>query len=290
MAYWENLKMLPIHKIIWHEARTANRPERIPERSEAMEDTDQIKSYLKAYEWGGPFSALQLYHLRALSKMIRPRDIVLDLACGPGPLLLELAQLYPRCTFIGVDLSAPMLGVLRDSAAARSIKNIEILHEDIRDLPSLNNRKIDLVITTLALHHLPDFEGLRQTFKRFNDLLVPDGGFYVFDFGLLRSSRTRALLLAESAKTAPPITVIDQDQSLQAAFVIDDVVRLARACLRSPFSASSSSFVDYFYFLQTAARTNPAESVKKYISSLWDELSPSNKIEYLMLKLLRRKR
>jgi len=282
--------MLPIHKIIWHEARAANRPERILERSEAMEDKDQIESYVKAYEWGGPFSALQFYHLRALSKMIRPGDTVLDLACGPGPLLLELAQLYPECTFIGADLSAPMLGILRERAAARSIGNIEILHEDIRNLPSLNNRKIDLAITTLALHHLPDIEGLRQTFKRLNDLLAPDGGFYIFDFGLLRSPRTRALLLAESAKTAPAITVMDQDQSLQAAFVIDDVVRLARACLRAPFKASSSSFVDYFYFLQSAARTNPAESVKKYISSLWDQLSPTNKIEYLMLQLLRRKR
>lgn len=282
--------MLPIHKIIWHEVRAKARPHRVLEHSEAMEDADQIRSYVKAYEWGGPFSALQFHHLRQLSAMIRPGDTVLDLACGPGPLLLELAPIYPDCRFIGADLSRPMLDCLGEKATARGISNIEILPEDIRTLPSLSDRKIDVAITTLALHHLPDLESLEATFHRISELLHPDGGFYIFDFGLLRSPRTRALLVAESAKTAPPLTTADYDQSLQAAFQIDDVLGLARDCLKPRFIATSSSFVDFFYFLQTEKRTVPAPQVRQHISDLWRNLSATNKLEYFMLQLLRRRR
>ncbi len=163
--------MLPIHKIIWHEFRAKDRPVRVPEPSEAMEDLEQIRSYVKAYEWGGPTSALQLHHLRELSTMIRPGDTVLDLACGPGPLLLELAPLYPDCRFIGADLSRPMLEVLSESCAARGIRNVETLCEDIRHMPSLAPSSVDMVITTSALHHLPDLDCLGQVFERVERLL-----------------------------------------------------------------------------------------------------------------------
>lgn len=280
--------MLPLHKIIWHEWREKRDPVRVPEPSEAMDDMEQIRSYVKAYEWGGPTSALQLHHLRELSTMIRPGDTVLDLACGPGPLLLELAPLYPDCQFIGVDLSQPMLAVLREQADARGLRNVEILYEDIRTLPSLQGRNVDVVITTSALHHLPDLEGLQLTFQRIESLLRQDGGFYVFDFGLLRSPLTQQLMVAEVAKLAPPITAKDYELSLRAAFPIGDVLRLAHEQLRRPFDPQLSSFVDFFYFIQTKARASTSASVEKYISSVLARLPISMKLEYLMLRTMRR--
>ena len=282
--------MLPIHKIIWNEWRATARPQRVPEPCEAMENAEQIRSYIQAYDWGGPFSALQLHHLRQLSRLIRPGDTVLDLACGPGPLLLELAPLYPACRFIGADLSRAMLDALAATAAERGIRNLELLHEDIRQLPSLQGRRVDLVITTLALHHLPSEADLQATLMKVDELLQQGAALYVFDFGLLRSNATRALLAAEAAKTAPPITVTDYKQSLQAAFDIGFVVDSARKTLKAPFRASSSSFVDFYYFLQTAPRTTPAPAVGHKISSLWGKLSWNNKVEYLMLQMLRRSR
>ncbi|MBX9847961.1 MAG: class I SAM-dependent methyltransferase [Rhodocyclaceae bacterium] len=280
--------MLPLHKIIWHEWREKNQPVRVPEPSEAMEDVEQIRSYVKAYEWGGPTSALQLHHLRELSSLIRPGDTVLDLACGPGPLLLELAPLYPDCKFIGVDLSQPMLAVLREQANARGLRNVEILYEDIRTLPSLRGRQVDLVITTSALHHLPDLDSLRMTFQRIESLLTHDGGFYIFDFGLLRSAHTQKLMVAEVAKLAPPITAKDYEMSLKAAFPLGDVLNLAREQLSRPFRAQRSSFVEFFYFLQTRPRTETPASVANYIASVRTKLSPAMKLEHLMLRTMRR--
>ena len=281
--------MLPIHKIIWHEWRSKSDPVRVPEPSEAMEDKEQIRSYVKAYEWGGPTSALQLHHLRELSTLIRAGDTVLDLACGPGPLLLELASLYPDCKFIGADLSQPMLSVLREQADARGLRNVEVLYEDIRILPSLHDRQVDLVITTSALHHLPDLESLRLTFQRLESLLHKDGGFYIFDFGLLRSPLTQKLMVAEVAKLAPPITARDYELSLRAAFPIREALRLAHEQLHRPFCAQLSSFVEFFYFFQTAPRASTPPTVERYLTSVWAGLPATMKLEYFMLRTMRRK-
>lgn len=282
--------MLPIHKIIWYERRETTAPIRLPEPSEAMDDLDQIRSYVKAYEWGGPTSALQLHHLQQLATLIRPGDTVLDLACGPGPLLLELAPLYPSCKFIGADLSGSMLEVLRQTAAERAINNIETLCEDIRALPSLKQHSVDMVITTSALHHLPDIESLKRVFERIETLLKPDGGLYVFDFGLLRSQRARDLMVADIARKAPPITVQDYANSLRAAFPIDDVVQLARQCLRRPLQSRCSAFVDFFYFLRTSDRGLPSQTAVDYAADVGRICGPQVKLERQMLRLLQRAR
>jgi hypothetical protein len=145
-------------------------------------------------------------------------------------------------------------------------------------------------MTTSALHHLPDLASLRQTFQRLESLLPEDGGLYVFDFGLLRSPHTRKLMVAEVAKLAPPITAKDYELSLQAAFPVSEVLRMAREELLRPVVARLSSFVDFFYFLQTAPRAKAPETIETYIAGIWAGLSAAMKMEYLMLRTMRRKR
>ena len=280
--------MLPIHEVIWHEWRESTPPVRVPEPSEAMEDPEQIRSYVKAYEWGGPTSALQLHHLRELSVMIRPGDTVLDLACGPGPLLLELAVLYPDCRFIGADLSQPMLDTMLALSAERGLRNVTALREDITVLDTVRSGSVDLVISTSALHHLPDLAALQAAFRRVQTLLKSDGGFYIFDFGLLKSPKTQRILVDEVAKLAMPITILDYAHSLRAAFAVDDVVRVARLEIPRVFKARLSSFVNFFYFLQTEARSKAPRSVADYINTVWRNLSLSMKVEYMMLRTMRR--
>ena len=283
--------MLPIHKVIWHEWRERNVLVRVPEPSEAMENPEQIRAYVKAYEWGGPTSALQLYHLRQLSRMIRPGDTVVDLACGPGPLLLELAALYPDCRFIGIDLSQPMLDVLLEQAEERKLlANVETRCEDIRMLPSFGQAQVDMVITTSALHHLPDLQSLHTTFARVDGLLKSDGGFYAFDFGLLGSPKTRVLMVKEVARSAPEVTATDYKHSLDAAFPIHEVMQAARSQLRRPFTIRTSSFVDFFYFISTGSRFSGPSPLSSYTRRRWDELSFHGKSEFGMLQLMQRQR
>jgi arsenite methyltransferase len=280
--------MIPIPLILWNEYKTKTYPVRVNEPHETMDDPEQIKAYVKAYEWGGPSSSLQLHHLRVLSEMIRPGDTILDLACGPGPLLLELAALYPECKFIGADLSGNMLAYLEAEAAAQGLKNVSVLLEDIRTLPSLADTKVDLIITTSALHHVPTEAGLQQVFARMKSLLRPDGGFYIFDFGLLRSPKTRAIMVKEVARLAHPITVQDYDVSLQAAYPIKVVADLANKELPKPFKIRACSIADFFYFINTGVRAKPTERARAYIDRRWKELSLTLKTEHVMLRLFQK--
>lgn len=282
--------MLPIHKIIWHEWSTKNRPIRQNEPEEIMNSLEQVKSYVHAYEWGGPTSSLQLHHLRELSYMIKPGDTVLDLACGPGALLLELAVIYPESHFIGADLSGTMLEYLKSEAKKRNLKNVSVLLEDVSKLPSLDNKKVDVVISTSALHHLPSEIILREVFKKINTLLKKNGGFYIFDFGQLKSHKSREFCVAEVAKLAKPITVRDYELSLQATYPIDEVFKIGMEELPKPFTAFTSSFVDFFFFLQTPYRTKSTEKVQVQINELAKKLTFSMNIENKMLRMLRRQK
>lgn len=282
--------MLPIHKILWHEWREKRQPVRVPE-PEAMVDPEQIRAYVKAYEWGGPTSALQFHHLRELSRLIRSGDTVVDLACGPGPLLLELAPVYPDCRFIGVDLSQPMLEVLSEESRSKGLDNVETRCDDIRRLKSLEGQRVDVVITTSALHHLPDEGSLEETLGRVGQLLTDDsGGFYAFDFGLLRSQRTRDLLVQDiSLRGALPVTSLDYAHSLAAAFAPDSVISLARRSIPVTLEARVSRFVDFFYFIQSPERVVPCQRALARQEEIWSGFTVGEKTEYFMLRALRRR-
>lgn len=282
--------MLPLPQVIWHEATTWQQPVRRPEPHETMDDAEQVAAYVEAYKWGGPTSALQLHHLQDLARMIRPGDVVVDLACGPGPLLLELASLFPETRFVGVDLSETMLAHLEREVVSRGLDNVEVRLEDVRTLPSFGNGGVDLIISTSALHHLPDESGLVQLFRRCRSLIKPGGGFYLFDFGLLKSPVTRELFVREVARLAPALTARDYAQSLDAAFPVDWIWDVARQELPRPFTMTRSVFVDIVYFLRTPPRTVPAPSVWSYTNAIWRRLPAAMKAEYAMLRRLRSSR
>jgi SAM-dependent methyltransferase len=181
-----------------------------------------------------------------------------------------------------------MLSYLEKEAAARGLQNVSVLLEDIRTLPGLADTKVDLIITTSALHHVPTEDGLRQVFQRMKSLLRSDGGFYIFDFGLLKSPKTRAIMVKEVARLAPPITVQDYDVSLQAAYPIKVVAAMANRELPKPFEMKTCSIADFFYFIQTHARSKPSEKASTYIERRWKELPLSLKIEHVMLRMFRK--
>jgi SAM-dependent methyltransferase len=153
-------------------------------------------------------------------------------------------------------------------------------------MPSLAPGSVDMIITTSALHHLPDLECLGQVFERAERLLKPDGGIYVFDFGLVKSPRTRELLVADVASKAPAVTAVDYAHSLNAAFPIDEVVKLARRQFRRPLAITSSRFVDFFYFIRSPARCGAAAETMSYVQRMSQRCPLPIKLEGSMLSRL----
>ena len=168
--------MIPLLPVLWSEKRTTARPLRVPEPRETMDGEAQVAAYLKGYEWGGSTSAMTQHHLERLSALIRPNDTVVDLGCGPGPLLWELARLYPSARFLAVDRSAPLLDQIKKKARELHLKNVHTVEEDPREMPGLRAGSVGLVLSTQALHHAASEADLRRVFCRINDLLAPEGG------------------------------------------------------------------------------------------------------------------
>lgn len=80
---------------------------------------------------------------------------VLDVGCGPAGILIKLARRLPQLSFIGVDLSVPMLDLAKASARAAGLTNLHFLLADAKALP-FPDHSFSAVISNSLLHHLAD--------------------------------------------------------------------------------------------------------------------------------------
>ncbi|MDO5307972.1 MAG: NAD(P)H-hydrate epimerase [Planctomycetia bacterium] len=106
----------------------------------------------------------------------------LDVGCGSGAFVLPASKLCRRVT--GVDISEAMLSVLRSKASSKELERIELQHAGFLTFES-TPESYDVVVSSLALHHLPDFwKGV--ALERIWTCLRQGGVFYlvdvVFDF------------------------------------------------------------------------------------------------------------
>lgn len=133
---------------------------------------------------------------------------VLELGCGTGRVLLEIAGDGVECT--GLDASAEMLAALR----ARAAVPLELVHADMRDF-DLPGRRFALIFSAFrAFQHLLTVEDQLRCLARVRAHLRPGGrlAFDVFD-------------------PRPERTALDEEpeaEDLRFALGGDEVVRLAR--------------------------------------------------------------
>lgn len=81
----------------------------------------------------------------------QPADLTLDVACGPGTLVLALA---PRVRFArGLDLTPEMLRRARQSQIARQVSNAAFDQGEAEHLPYADS-SFDLVTCQCSIHHI----------------------------------------------------------------------------------------------------------------------------------------
>lgn len=102
---------------------------------------------------------------------------VLDVGCGPGHELRQVAALVPRGEVIGVDLAAGMVEVAHRNAR---LDNCAFFQADAGDLPQEFTGQFDLVYSCLAHHHFPDPTAAAANALR---CLRPGGVYCVVDPG-----------------------------------------------------------------------------------------------------------
>lgn len=87
---------------------------------------------------------------KRVSLEINKGDTVIDIACGTGAQLFEIADKAKSVT--GIDLSASMVSYAAKRAKAQHIKNASFVVGDATDLSIFYQQKFDVAILSMALH------------------------------------------------------------------------------------------------------------------------------------------
>ncbi len=108
---------------------------------------------------------------------LKPSDVVIDLGCGTGALLAHAAKFCRRV--YGIDPSPSMLAILREKLTAANLTNVELEQAGFLTFTA-PEEPVDAVLSSIALHHLPDFwKGV--ALQRIADALKPGGVLYLYD-------------------------------------------------------------------------------------------------------------
>ncbi len=100
-----------------------------------------------------------------------------DLGCGPGHLVVQLAQKAPGLHVTGVDLSDEMLAAERRGRQSGLGHRTAFRKGDAAQIP-FPDGALDLVVSTLSLHHWSDPVAVLDEIDR---VLRPGGAFLILD-------------------------------------------------------------------------------------------------------------
>ncbi|GAA4394578.1 methyltransferase domain-containing protein [Tsukamurella soli] len=109
---------------------------------------------------------------------LRPGATAVDVGCGTGAELLELARLVqPGGRAIGVDANQPMLAIARHRSSG--IPGVEVVAGEASELGRLESGSVDAIVCERVVQHLT-YDPVRA-FREFARVLAPAGVLAVTD-------------------------------------------------------------------------------------------------------------
>ena len=142
---------------------------------------------------------------------------ILDVGCGTGRTLLQLARALPGHRYVGVDLSPFYLEHAR--RLLRDVPQLTLLGENAEELP-FRDDWFDVVTTTYLFHELPT-KARRWAMAEMRRVLRPGGLFVLEDSAQLAEARDLAFFLSGFSKR--------MHEPYYRDYVKDDVAALAEA-------------------------------------------------------------
>lgn len=105
-------------------------------------------------------------------------EALIDIGCGDGKISAQIAQALPSGRVFGIDLSADMIQLARETFNARKHPNLRFLQMDATRIQQA--RAFDVAFSTAALHWVADHQavlnGVRACLKPGGRLLFQMGG------------------------------------------------------------------------------------------------------------------
>ena len=277
---------------IIRELLTSENSPRINEPDLVMDGPESVAAYVEAGREHAVMAPVYLYHCANICEVIRPGDTVVDLACGPANQLAMVARLNPNTQFIGIDLSLAMLEEAQQLILKQGLKNVTFRQCDITNLYMFADKSIDAVISTMALHHLPDNCMLTKTYSEVGRILKSDGGIYMVDFGHLKSNKSIDYFAYQYADRQPKPFTIDYYNSLHAAFHVKDFEQASRQ-LNGRAKLYSTFAIPFLVALKSRARRGKDDEIVSELSSMrkalpkWHQADYNDMIKHFKMKGLK---
>ncbi|MGD2078141.1 MAG: methyltransferase domain-containing protein [Chloroflexota bacterium] len=152
------------------------RPARRIAGHEEIEDPVVAQSFARIASWPQMQLLRRIVIGRAMA--LTGEGLAADIGCGPGHLVIELAQRAPGLHLTGVDLADGMLAQATANARQAGLAGqVDFRKGDARRLP-FEDGSLDLVLSTLSLHHWRQPLAVMDEIAR---VLRPGGAYLIFD-------------------------------------------------------------------------------------------------------------
>ena len=193
------------------------RKERLEEEFELVEEAEAIHEY-EALTDGYLYVTASLI-ADEIAHLAKARTgVAVDLGCGPGSLVTELALRSPHLLVLGLDISLSMTKLAQERTTA---ENVAFVVADVHHLP-FQTHSVQMIVSHGAMHH---WRELARALAEVKQVLADKGFIYVSD---LKRDTPDALVQEIAA-------LLNENQaraflnSIKAAYTVEEVSALAAA-------------------------------------------------------------
>ncbi len=276
---------LELIRTVWREIVGSQAFVRIPEQNLIMDEVSAVDAFSRVSQSNGMLAAIHAYNLAQSCSVIEPDDTVIDLGCGPATLLLQTAKLNSTAKFIGIDLSSEMIDRGLEQISQEGATNVELRLDDIARLDTIDNESVDVVLSSMALHHLPTIASLEACFASIKRVLRPNGRVYICDLGRLKDLRSIEFLVRRAAiPEDEPIMERDYYFSLQAAFSKTEFNAALLGALDGRARLYSTPFVPSLIFIKSETTTILNRQAKAEVDRIIRELPRGRRLDFVQLR------
>lgn len=144
---------------------------------EGIDDPDVAKAFERMSNIL-PFKLLRRKIVNQLKKY-NLKGLLIDIGCGSGNLIIQMAKNFKGVDFLGIDISKEILELAKKRAALIGVNEIVKFKDgNVENLP-LSDNSVEFIVSSFSLHH---WIAPEKALREINRVLKKDGIILIFDF------------------------------------------------------------------------------------------------------------